>query len=136
LTSPDCVAEESGALSSSDNRHLGVLALLGDPRPMQALLAVLREVGLQVDVVIDLRDARTTFFGAGGHDCLVVGPDVKPGLALRVANSLSQLSPKLAMATFGPQLNEQSMNRTVRLGSLHPSSRAGQGALIRFLKSL
>ena len=123
-------------MTTNDNQPLGVLALLGNPQPMHALLNLLREQGLQVDTVDGLAKARTSFFGAGGHDCLIIGPDVKPGVAIRVANSLRAVAPELAMATFGPELSNRSVMRTAHLGSLHPSSRAGQGALMRFLNSL
>ncbi|MCB9877057.1 MAG: hypothetical protein H6835_05580 [Planctomycetes bacterium] len=118
-------------------QQLGVLALCGDPQPMHALLVHLRQAGLQVDAVRNLADARSTFFGAGGHDCLVIGPDVAPGLASRVAASLASVDPALALATFGPKLGDsRAAARTARLGAFHPSSRAGQGALLRFLRSL
>lgn len=123
-------------MSSNDDRNLGVLALLADPKPMQALLAALRDEGLCVDVVEDLPMARTSFFGTGGHDCLIIGPDVRPGLAQQVARSLGTVDPELAMATFGPALDGRSAVRTARLSGFHPGSRAGQGALLRFLRAL
>lgn len=135
MTFPAPADEETGALPN-DDRNLGILLLLGDPKPMGALLQTLRQEGLHVDTAGDLQAARTTFFGAGGHDCLVVGPDVRPGLAQKVASSLGTVDPALAMATFGPELQDARTSRTARLGSFHPSSRAGQGALLRFLRTL
>lgn len=127
--------EESSALPN-DERNYGVLLLMGDPKPMGALLATLRDEGVQVDTASDLAAARATFFGAGGHDCLVVGPDVRPGLAQKVASSLGTIDPSLAMVTFGPELQDARTSRTARLGGFHPGSRAGQGALLRFLRTL
>ena len=123
-------------LPEHDLQSIEVLALQADPKPMQALLSALRLEGVHVDVVGDLQTARSTFFRSGGHGCLVIGPDVPPGVANKVAQSLGAIDPDLAMATFGPQLSDRSPVRTARLAGFHPSSRAGQGALLRFLRSL
>jgi hypothetical protein len=123
-------------LPEYDLQSIEVLALRSDPKPMQALLLALRRAGLHVDAVDDLQTARSTFFRAGGHGCLVIGPDVPPGIANKVAHSLDGIDPNMAMATFGPQLNGRSLVRTAKLSGFHPSSRAGQGALLRFLRSL
>tara|TARA_R110002072_G_scaffold46591_1_gene128781 strand:+ start:22178 stop:22555 length:378 start_codon:yes stop_codon:yes gene_type:complete len=119
-----------------DPRRIEVLALLGDPQPMQALLAALRLEGVHIDTCCDLQGARSTFFQNGGHSGLVIGPNVQPGIANKVAQSLGAIDPDLAMATFGPPLNDRSVLRTKKLSGFHPSSRAGQGALLRFLRSL
>ena len=104
---------------------------------MQALLRELHAQGFAVDVANDLTSARRLFFGAGGHDCLVVAPDVRPGLAVRVLQSLRTVDPLLPSATFGPDLRQhEAPTRTVMLAGFHPSSRAGTGALLRFLRAL
>ena len=114
-----------------------ILALLGDPRPMQALLNNLRKANIAVDVATSLKDARRVFFGAGGHDCLVLAPDVGPGLARKVMGSLRAVDPELAAATFGPGYRgNDNRSRTAVLAGFHPSSRAGTGALLRFLAGL
>ena len=119
------------------DRQPGVLALLGNPTPMQALLAHLRQLGMLVDVVTDLADARARFFSAGGHDCLVIAPDVKPRVATQVARSLRTVDPELPMSTFGPQLGGPSRRaHEAVLAGFHPSSRAGTGALLRFLRGM
>jgi hypothetical protein len=121
----------------TNERQPGLLALLGNPTPMQALLTQLRELGMRVDAVEDLAGARASFFGTGGHDCLVVGPDVRPGLALQVARSLRAIDPQLPMATFGPDLGSQDRKaHEAVLAAFHPSSRAGAGALLRFLRGV
>lgn len=121
-------------MDHAPERHLTVLALLGDPRPMQALLATLRDQAIEVDVATSLADARRVFFGAGGHDCLVLGPDVTPGLASRVVHSLRAVDPELPTASFGPDVREDAAcSRTAALAGYHPGSRAGAGALLRFL---
>ncbi|MFK7741624.1 MAG: hypothetical protein AB8H80_14995 [Planctomycetota bacterium] len=123
-------------MTTPEDHRVGVLALCGDPKPMHTLLDHLRQLGYSVDTAGDLQDARTSFFGAGGHDCLVVGPDVQPGLAQRVVSSLKRVDPHIAVATFGPTVGLRAPLRSARLASLHPSSRAGQGALLRFLRGL
>ncbi len=118
-------------------RALDVLTLLGDPQPMQNLLRELATHGFRVDVAHGLDEARRLFFGAGGHDCLVVAPDIGPGLATRVLDSLRTVDPELPTATFGPALRRsEAPTRTAHLASLHPGSRAGTGALLRFLHNL
>jgi hypothetical protein len=124
-------------LSTPNERPLGVLTLLDDPVPMQPLLLELRSHGIHVDTARDLIDARALFFGAGGHDCLVVAHDVRPGLATSVLRSLRTVDPQLPTATFGPDLRrKESPTRTAMLAGFHPGSRAGAGALLRFLREL
>ena len=119
------------------DRQPGVLLLLGDPAPMRALSQHLRELGMQVDVAADLAGARALFFSTGGHDCVVIGPDVRPGVAARVARSLRSVDPGLPMATFGPDLGGRPQpSRDAVLAGFHPSSRAGTGALVRFLRAV
>ncbi len=114
-----------------------MLLLLDDPGPIQPLLQHLQRLGMRVDVAADVASARALFFGSGGHDCLVVGPDVPPGVAARVARSLRSLDPDLPMATFGPALGGASRPaRDAVLAGFHPSSRAGTGALVRFLRAV
>lgn len=128
-------SRKSWHVAEPAERQPGILALLGDPKPMQALLTHLRSLGITVDVASGLTEARRLFFGAGGHDCLVVGPDVRPAIATRVLASLRTVDPELATATFGPEV-ARDPTRTAMLAGFHPSSRAGQGALLRFLRTL
>lgn len=123
-------------MTAPSPRPLGVLCLLGDPAPMQGLLAQLQQAGFAVDVASDLAEARRTFFQAGGHDCVVLAPDLRPGLARAAVRSLLGLDPDLALATYGPELRERRPARQAVLASLHPGSRAGAGALLRFLRRL
>jgi hypothetical protein len=103
---------------------------------MQPLLAHLRELGMRVDVATDVADARALFFGTGGHDCLVIAPDVRPGVAARVAQSLRAVDPELPLATFGGELAGSVRRARDAVLALHPGSRAGAGALVRFLRAL
>src|SRR5690606_23188556 len=121
----------------SESSQLDVLTLLGEGRAMEPLLAALRLAGCRVDVARDVASARALFFGAGGHDCLVVGPDVPPGIAKRVLESLRGVDPALATASFGPALRRlEAPTRTAHLAAFHPTSRAATGALLRFLRNL
>ena len=130
-------AENPASLPETCPRQPGVLALLADQKRMQPLLQHLQALGMQVDTANDLAAARTLFFGNGGHDALVVGPDVQPGLAQRVLQSLRAIDPELPMATFGPPLGAAAMPaHSAMLAAFHPSSRAGTGALVRFLRAL
>lgn len=124
-------------MAGPGERTIDVLTLLGDRLPMEALLRELDSQGFRVDVAHTLGDARALFFGAGGHDCLVVAPDVGPGLASKVLNSLRTVDPELPTASFGPSLRgKEAPTRTAHLAGFHPGSRAGAGALLRFLRNL
>ena len=119
-----------------NERETSVLLLQDDSPTMETLRHALTREGIQVDAVAGLDEARATFFGAGGHGCLVVAPGVRPKLAQQVAASLGAIDPALGMATFGPELHDAKLSRSARLGGYHPGSRAGQGALLRFLRTL
>lgn len=124
-------------MTRPEERRIDVLTLLGDRQPMESLLRELGEQGFHVDIAHSLGDARALFFGAGGHDCLVVAPDVGPGLASRVLSSLRTVDPELPTASFGPALRRtEAPTRTAHLAGFHPGSRAGTGALLRFLRNL
>jgi hypothetical protein len=116
-----------------NERQPGILALLADPAPMRPLLSHLQGLGIVVDVVNDLASARASFFSSGGHDCLVIAPDVRPGIASQVAQSLRSVDPELPMATFGPAVGDNAKSRLAMLAAFHPGSRAGTGAFLRFL---
>jgi len=104
---------------------------------MAPLLAGLAAHGIAVDVIRDAGAARTAFFASGGHDCLVVAPDVRPGLARAIMTSLRTVDPALPLANFGPPLSGRDRPAfEARLGAYHPSSRAALGALLRFLHGL
>jgi hypothetical protein len=120
-----------------DARHPGILALVARRDRMGAALAHLREAGMPVDVVHDAAGARGSFFASGGQDCLVIGPEVQPALATAVAATLQAVDPGLSVANFGPPLGVGARStRVARLHGFHPASRAGIGALLRFLRAL
>ena len=118
------------------DRRFDLLAVLGDERPMQTLLDHLRKAGFMVDTARDLESARQLFFGSGGHHCVIMGPGVAPGTAGAVVDSLREVDPDLPAVTFDPRLTRShASSRTTALG-FHPSSRAGVGALLRFLHAM
>jgi hypothetical protein len=120
-----------------EDRPLGVLTLLSDQQPLEPLLQELRSHGIVVDIAHSLADAQRLFFGAGGHDCLVVAHDVRQSLATAVVRSLRTVDPNLPTATFGPEVrHRESPTRTAMLAGFHPGSRAGAGALLRFLRTV
>ncbi|MBL8722822.1 MAG: hypothetical protein JNK49_02190 [Planctomycetes bacterium] len=124
-------------MADSPPPRIEVLALSGAPERCGPLVSALHRAGLGVDVASDLSSARALFFGAGGHDCLVIGHDVRPGVAAAVVQALRAVAPDLATATFGPKLvGAGSARRHARLTAFHPTSRAGTGALLRFLLGL
>ncbi len=115
---------------------MDLLALLGDEQPMQALIAGLRTAGFQIDTAVDLAGARRMFLQSGGHHCLMIGPDVADATARSVLGSLREVDPELPAVTFGrPVPGICAPSRTSRL-NFHPASRAGIGALLRFLRSM
>jgi hypothetical protein len=117
-------------------RRCDLLAVLADERPMLPLLRQLRESGFRVDVACDLGSAQKVFFAAGGHDCIVIGPDVAPGIADAVVGSLRDVDPLLPAVTFGRVLTRAVKSCRTTSVHFHPGSRAGHGALLRFLHGL
>jgi hypothetical protein len=119
------------------DRRLDVLAIQRQAGAMRQLLAQLEKAGFGVTVATGLAAARAAFFGAGGVHCLVLGPDVSPGLAEQVVQSLRSVDPDLPAASFGPALRRKDApTRTATFADFHPGSRAGAGALLRFLRAL
>ena len=118
------------------NRHLDLLALVGSPEPLAGLLATLQRMGFGVDLARELRAAQSTFFQSGGHELLVLAPDVAPGLARQVLDSLRQVDPDLAVITYGSALSRNLLPLGVTSLTLHPSSRAGLGAFLSVVRKL
>lgn len=103
---------------------------------MQSLLGHLQRNGFTVDVARDLAAARRMFFGSGGHRFVLVGPDVAPGLAGAIVHSLRAVDPELPAITFGPAVDRGTPSTRTTTVGFHPGSRAGAGALLRFLHDL
>jgi hypothetical protein len=111
-----------------------VLVMCGVAARAQRLLASLQRAGAAVDLAGDLGQARERFLARGGHDWLVLLPDVPPALATEAVHDLRALDARLRVVVFGSgQLRECNAARVVRLQAYHPSSRAGIGAVLKLL---
>jgi len=128
------VPADPQSVTEPDQAPRDLLALVGDANSMDTLVGELRRGGYRVDLARNLGEARTAFLAAGGHDCVLVAPEVAPGTALAVLMSLRIVDPKLRAATFGPKLPREGHRPHARRLSFHPGSRAGLGALLRFLQ--
>jgi hypothetical protein len=117
-------------------RRLDLLALVRSPEPLEGLLTSLEGMGFRIDQAEDPRSARLAFFQSGGHQILLLAPDVPPGIARQVMESLRQLDPDLPVIAYGDCLTRKPLPAGVTALSLHPSSRAGLGSLLRVLKKL
>ncbi len=117
-------------------RRLDLLALVRSPEPLEGLLTSLEGMGFRIDQAEDPKSARLAFFQSGGHQILLLAPDVPPGIARQVLESLRQLDPDLPVIAYGDCLTRKPLPTGVTALSLHPSSRAGLGALLRVMKRL
>lgn len=133
-SSPHAVRADPPPVTEPEQAPRDLLALVGDANSMDTLVGELRRGGYRVDLARNLGEARTAFLAAGGHDCVLVAPDVAPGTALAVLMSLRIVDPRLRAATFGPRLPREGHRPHARRLSFHPGSRAGLGALLRFLQ--
>lgn len=117
-------------------RRLDLLALVSSPKPLKGLLTSLEEMGLRIDLAEDPQSARLAFFQSGGHQILLLAPDVPPGIARQVLGSLQNLDPDLPVIAYGDCLTRKPLPPGVTALKFHPSSRAGLGALLRIMKKL
>lgn len=119
-------------MGSSTEGHRLVLAAAESAATMTALCDALRDRGVDVDVVETLTEARSAFLERGGHELLLLGPDLTPALARELAHSLTEIDPQLAVCIFGELLREEAGRR---IGH-HPTSRAAIGAVLKVLQEL
>lgn len=99
---------------------------------LAALLRTIRAAGGSGRAVADLGAARERCLARGGTDLLVIAPDAKPALAEKVARALRDLDPGLEIVVFGREVLRNSLTTGLhRISELHPTSRAGLGALRR-----
>ncbi len=117
-------------------RRLDLLALVSSPEPLKGLLTSLEEMGFRIDLAEDAQSARLAFFQSGGHQILLLAPDVPPGIARQVLGSLQNLDPDLPVIAYGDCLTRKPLPPGVTALRFHPSSRAGLGALLRVMKKL
>lgn len=110
-----------------------LLVLSIDPARVTGLSAALADAGVRVDRVASMAESHARFFECGGHDALLVTPEVPAGLSAEVARNLRCLDADLLVMVFGAaQLREPALRRVARL-HYHPGSRAGIGAVLKLL---
>ncbi len=110
----------------------GEVLLLERSAAVVAPLAVaLRCRGLLVDEVTDLFAARAAFMARGGHDALVVAPDVPVAIAREVAAALREVDPRVEIVVFGEHGLGMVGERRVR--GLHPAAPVACGAVVKAL---
>lgn len=118
------------------DRHVDLLALIRDEEPLDSLLRELGTLGFGIDRAADPSTARLAFFQCGGHEVLVLAPDVAPGVGRSVLATLRYMDPDLPVIVYGKPLPREQQLPGVTFLNLHPSSRAGKGAFLRVLRDL
>ncbi len=116
-------------MTDTPDRPREVLVLEGRPGSMRALADGLRNSGLLVDVTHDLREVRDAFFRRGGHDLIVIGPDLPDALSRATAETLGAIDDAVQIVVFGDRLPDT--RRATRVTAFHPGSRAALGAVLR-----
>lgn len=119
-------------MPSDQKRRPELLALCREESSVQRLCQELCAKGLQVDLAMTLQELRSAFFRRGGHEFLILSPDLSPRMACAAVKTLRAVNPELALIVFGVALTRRDWARPVtRLPAYHPSSRAGLGAVLR-----
>ena len=101
---------------------------------MHALSNALASRGMHVDLVRDLAEMRLAFFQRGGHDALLIGPDVPAALAHSAASSLVALDARIRVLSFATLDGDRPAGH-VRSIQLHPSSRAALFTVLREVRA-
>lgn len=109
-----------------------VLALQGRDASLTRLAEALRDRGIHVDLVATLTELRHAFFQRGGHDALLIGPDVAAGAARRAIDCLTEVDDGVRVLAFGQRTARLHRQAEV-IATFHPSSRAALGAVLRLL---
>ena len=109
-----------------------VLALGVHRGTVAALLRAARQAGAIGFSVQDAASARTRFLRRGNLHVLVIAPDVSPVVADAVARAVWAVDAGVDIVVFGRELLRAPAHQRVhRIVELHPTSRAGLGALRR-----
>ncbi|MCA8942555.1 MAG: hypothetical protein KDB80_08380 [Planctomycetes bacterium] len=123
-------------MASPADRCPDLLVVCAEPRAGELLADGLARHDLAADIAQTLAEARAAFFRRGGHDAVIL-VDVPTSLAERAVHALRDLDPEVAIIAFGRDLVHAELpGTTTRLPELHPSSRAGIGAILRVLANL
>lgn len=115
-------------------RAVELLAYCRDRTTLGALCLALEQHGVRVSIATDLAALRTAFFESGGHDALLLGPDLPAGAARTAAESLLAVDLELRVVAIGPDHARSALpHQVARLTAHHPASRAGVAAVLRAL---
>ncbi len=124
-------------MTGATERPPELVVFCADPQPIRSMTQQLRKLGVRVDVVCSPAELRATFFQSGGHDVLVLSPDLTPSVARQAARSLCSVDPSLRVVAFGQELARQELPGLVtRVPTFHPSSRAALGSVLRVVRTL
>lgn len=111
-----------------------VLALGTHRGTLAALLRATRAAGARAYAAVDVDGARSHFLARGRLDLLVIAPDATPAAAAAVAEAIWAVNPEVEIVVFGRELlRRTTLAHLHRIADLHPTSRAGLGALCRHL---
>jgi hypothetical protein len=109
-----------------------VLALGVHRGTLAALVRAAHGAGAVAFSAHDVAGARARFLLRGSLDVLVIAPDTTPHVAETVSRTIWAIDPGVDIVVFGRELlREQTHANVHRLADLHPTSRAGLGALRR-----
>ena len=104
---------------------------------MAALIEALDAHGVSADLVHALPEARNTFLARGGHQLLVLAPDLSPAIMRQISASLTRVDPTLSVVAFEePGSSGPAGPGSPRRILYHPSSRAAVGAVLKALHNL
>lgn len=117
---------------------LEILTIQSRSADWPQLAAELEQRRCTVDTVESFAEACEMFFVRGGHDLVVVGPDVPPSIARDCVRGLHTVDPNLPFIVFGDlALRGISVDGQLhRLRDFHPASRAGVVAVWRIATTL
>jgi hypothetical protein len=122
-------------VTAPEASRVDVLALVGAATVVAGMLPILKSAGVNVDVVTTLRDGLRAFVACGGHQVLVLGPDLRPSLATQAVTQLRSVDPELLVVAYGEIGRDGADARMRRIPGFAPSSRAGAGALLKVIRA-
>jgi hypothetical protein len=108
-----------------------VLVLEARSAVLAPLVRALRRRGLEVERVDGLAALRAAFARAGGHDALVIAPDVPLTLAREAIATLRAVDPRLVVVTFDGGDGAAVPESDLHLAGLHPAAPVACGAIVR-----
>ncbi len=111
-----------------------VLALGVHRGTLAALLRAAHHAGAVGCSALDIDAARARILRRGGLDVLVIAPDTSQHVADAVSRTIWAVDPRVDIVVYGRELLRATTHANVhRIAELHPTSRAGLGALRRHI---